>query len=139
MQPVEGDYPNLDIKWPPHCVVGTEGNQLIPGLPAEEAYDLVIEKGVDPLLHPYGACYHDLQEKISTGAIEWLRQQGIKTVLIGGLATDYCVKTTGLQLLKAGFEVILNRAACRGGCGRNQRPGIGRPASGRGPADCRQP
>ncbi len=114
MQPVEGDYPNLDIKWPPHCVVGTEGNQLIPGLPAEEAYDLVIEKGVDPLLHPYGACYHDLQEKISTGAIEWLRQQGIKTVLIGGLATDYCVKTTGLQLLKAGFEVILNRAACRG-------------------------
>ncbi len=114
MQPVTGDYPNLDIKWPPHCVVGTDGNQLIPGLPFEEAYDLVIEKGVDPLLHPYGACYHDLQEEVSTGAIEWLRQQGIKTVLLGGLATDYCVKTTGLQLLKAGFKVILNQAACRG-------------------------
>lgn len=114
MQPVEGDYPNLDIKWPPHCVVGTEGNRLIPGLPDEDAYDLVIEKGSDPLMHPYGACYQDLIETRSTGAIEWLRKQGIDTVLLGGLATDYCVKTTGLQLLNADFRVILNLAGCRG-------------------------
>ncbi len=114
MQPVEGEYLNLDIKWPPHCVVGTEGNRLIPGLPDEEDYDLVIEKGNDPLMHPYGACFHDLVETKSTGAIEWLRKQGIDTILLGGLATDYCVKTTGLQLVKAGFRVILNRSACRG-------------------------
>lgn len=114
MQPVEGDYPNLDIKWPPHCVVGTEGNRLIPGLPDENDYDLVIEKGKDPLMHPYGACFQDLVESRSTGAIEWLRGEGIETVLVGGLATDYCVKTTALQLLRSGFRVILNRAACRG-------------------------
>jgi nicotinamidase/pyrazinamidase len=30
------------------------------------------------------------------------------------LATDYCVKNTVLQLRNAGFEVILNKAACRG-------------------------
>ena len=30
------------------------------------------------------------------------------------MATDYCVKTSVLQLLKAGFEVIVNLAACRG-------------------------
>lgn len=114
MQPVEGGHPNLDIKWPPHCVVGTEGNRLIPGLPDEADYDLVIEKGNDPLMHPYGACFQDLQENISTGAIEWLQGQGVDTLLLGGLATDYCVKTTGLQLLQAGFRVILNLAACRG-------------------------
>ncbi len=114
MQPVEGNYPDLDIKWPPHCVVGTEGNRLIPGLPEEADYDLVIEKGRDPLLHPYGACFQDLRENKSTGAIEWLRRQGVDTILLGGLATDYCVKTTGLQLLRAGFRVILNLAACRG-------------------------
>ncbi|WP_413693482.1 hypothetical protein [Psychromonas sp. KJ10-2] len=33
MTPVEGDYPNLDIKWPAHCVVGTKGNSLIQGYP----------------------------------------------------------------------------------------------------------
>ena len=114
LQPVEGDYPDLDVKWPPHCVVGTRGNQLIPGLPAEQDYDLVVEKGNDPVMHPYGACFHDLKEQISTGAVEWLRQNNIQTVLVGGLATDYCVKTTALQLVKSGFKVIVNLAACRG-------------------------
>jgi len=114
LQPVTGDFPDLDVKWPPHCVVGTEGNRLLPGLPAEKDYDLVIEKGVDPLKHPYGACYHDLQETESTGAIEWLHERGITTLIVGGLATDYCVKTTVLQLLRVGFKVIVNLAACRG-------------------------
>ncbi|PHX39515.1 hypothetical protein AO284_35795 [Pseudomonas sp. NZIPFR-PS2] len=35
-------------------------------------------------------------------------------VIVGGLALDYCVKTTALQLLKAGLEVILHLPACRG-------------------------
>lgn len=114
MQPVEGDYPNLDIKWPAHCVVGTEGNQLIPGLPTEDEYDLVIEKGCDPVMHPYGACYHDLGESISTGVIEWLTKNEITTLIVGGLATDYCVKKTAMQLIDAGFRVIVNLSACRG-------------------------
>ncbi|PLY13277.1 MAG: nicotinamidase [Desulfuromonas sp.] len=114
LTPVEGDYPNLDVKWPAHCVVGTEGNQLIPGLPAEAAYDLIVEKGTDPEKHPYGACFHDLADTESTGAIEFLRAKGIKTVVVGGLATEYCVNLTATQLLKAGFEVILNLGACRG-------------------------
>lgn len=114
MTPVTGDFPGLDIKWPAHCVVGTEGNRLIPGLPAEADYDLVIEKGTDPLNHPYGACYQDLAERVSTGAIEWLRQRQIRTLIVGGLATDYCVKTTVLQLRRAGFVVFVNLAACRG-------------------------
>lgn len=114
MTPVAGDYPGLDIKWPAHCVVGTEGNRLIPGLPAENDYDLVIEKGQDPRHHPYGACFHDLAEEKSTGATEWLEGHHITTVMVGGLATDYCVKNTALQLCRAGFTVIVNIAACRG-------------------------
>ncbi|WP_025565838.1 isochorismatase family protein [Psychromonas sp. SP041] len=114
MSPVEGEYPSLDIKWPAHCVVGTKGNTLIPGLPQESSYDFLVEKGIDPLMHPYGACYHDLGEREGTGVIEWLLSKNIITVIVGGLATDYCVKTTVLQLCKAGFQVIVNLAACRG-------------------------
>jgi len=114
LQPVAGDYPDLDVKWPAHCVVGTRGNQLIPGLPAEQDYDLVVEKGMDPVKHPYGACYHDLSEQTSTGVIEWLRDHGIHCVVVGGLATDFCVKTTALQLARNGFTVVVNLAACRG-------------------------
>lgn len=114
MAPVVGNFPNLDIMWPAHCVIGTEGNRLIPGLPEESAYNLVIEKGSDPEKHPYGACYHDLREQESTGAIEWLRERKISTLIVGGLATDYCVRTTVLQLCRAGFRVIVNLGACRG-------------------------
>ena len=35
-------------------------------------------------------------------------------MICGGLATDYCVLNTVLQLKDAGFTVILNEAACRG-------------------------
>ncbi len=114
MTPVGGDYPDLDLKWPAHCVVGSEGNRLIPGLPDETDYDLLIEKGTDPLKHPYGSCYYDLGEHESTGLIEWLDKRQIKAVIVGGLATDYCVKTTVVQLCQAGFHVIVNLAACRG-------------------------
>ncbi|MFT6926743.1 MAG: nicotinamidase/pyrazinamidase [Psychromonas sp.] len=113
MTPVAGDYPNLDVKWPAHCVIGTEGNLLIPGLPNEADYDLLIKKGMDPVKHPYGACYHDLGESESTGVIEWLYERQIKVVIVGGLATDYCVKMTVLQLCRAGFRVIVNLGACR--------------------------
>ena len=113
MTPVEGDHPNLDVKWPAHCVVGTKGNMLIPGLPDEDAYDLVVRKGVDPEKHPYGSCFHDLACTESTGAIEWLRERLVDTVIVGGLATDFCMKTTALQLSAAGFRVIVNLGACR--------------------------
>ena len=68
---------------------------------------------MEPDLHPYGACYHDLAEKRSTGVIEFLRHNGVNRVLVGGLALDYCVKTTALQLRRAGFAVDVYLPACR--------------------------
>lgn len=65
-------------------------------------------------MHPYGACYHDVAERMSTGVIEWLKARDVSHVLVGGLATDFCVKATALQLQAAGFQVLLNLAACRG-------------------------
>ncbi|NJN48158.1 MAG: isochorismatase family protein [Candidatus Competibacteraceae bacterium] len=110
---VEGE-PNVDIRWPRHAEPGTKGFELINGLPLVTDYDYFVWKGVEPNMHPYGACYHDLANRMSTGVIEYLRAQGIQTVLVGGLATDYCVKNTVLQLREAGFEVVVNRAAVRG-------------------------
>jgi nicotinamidase/pyrazinamidase len=51
---------------------------------------------------------------LSTGVIEFLRIKAMDTVIVGGLALDYCVKTTAIQLAKAGFRVIVNVGACRG-------------------------
>lgn len=110
--PVEGR--DVDIRWNVHAVPGSKGFELIDGLPHPADYDYFVWKGIEPDMHPYGACYHDLGNRMSTGVIEYLRARGITHVLAGGLATDYCVKTTVLQLLDAGFAVVLNQAACRG-------------------------
>lgn len=106
---------NADLTWVAHAIVGSKGFELLDGLPDINGYDYCVWKGVDPQLHPYGACYHDIEQRLSTGLIEWLNSQGAKMVLVGGLATDYCVKHTVLQLLAGGdWRVIVNAAACRG-------------------------
>jgi len=109
---VSGD--NVEEHWPVHAVPGTEGFELVPGLPRPAEYDFFVWKGVELDMHPYGACYHDIAEEMSTGVVEWLRARGVSHVLVGGLATDFCVKATALQLQRAGFQVLLNLAACRG-------------------------
>lgn len=110
--PVAGK--NVDIRWKLHCVAGSRGHELIDGLPHPADYDFFVQKGVEPDMHPYGACYHDLAERQSTGVIEFLKMNGIDTVIVGGLATDYCVKTTACQLGRAGLRVVVNLEACRG-------------------------
>lgn len=105
--------PEVDIKWNPHCVVGTKGVELLPGLPSVREYDFQINKGIDPDAHPYGAFYHDQADTLSTGGIEFLRSKSIDTVIVGGLALDFCVKKSVEQLVDAGFRVIVNLAATR--------------------------
>ena len=111
--PVEGD--NIDVRWPRHAMMGTLGFELLDGLPHPfTGYDFMVSKGLDVDCHPYGACYHDLGDTRSTGVIEFLKSKGVTTVIVGGLALDYCVATTVMQLRAADFEVILNLAASRG-------------------------
>ena len=105
---------NMDVRWKIHGVPGSAGFHLIPGLPAVKDYDFFVWKGIELDMHPYGACYHDLAGTRSTGVIEWLRCKGIDTVIVGGLALDFCVRLTALQLRGAGFNVIVNLEASRG-------------------------
>ena len=109
--PVDGL--NMDIRWPAHAVVGTRGFELLDTLPKPSDYDYFVWKGVEPDMHPYGACFHDLQDRLSTGAIEFLRSRSVSTVLVGGLATDYCVAYSALDAVKAGLNVTVDVSACR--------------------------
>lgn len=114
LTPIANATANIDVYWPLHCVTGTTGCTLLDGLPVPENYDFFVWKGVEPHLHPYGACYHDLQNHLSTGVIEFLQSRGVNLIIVGGLATDYCVANTAKQLKNSGFQVIVNLGACRG-------------------------
>jgi len=96
-------------------VDGVKNVDMLPGLPHPQDYDYFVWKGIERDMHPYGACFHDLSNKISTGVIEWLEYENITTVLVGGLATDYCVKNTVIQLkLFTNCHIFLNKGACAG-------------------------
>jgi nicotinamidase/pyrazinamidase len=91
--------------WPPHCVADTLGAQLHPYLRLPDA--VAIKKGTEPDKEAYSG----FQE---TDLAERLRKANIKRVMIAGLATDYCVKATALDALKAGFDVVVVADAVRG-------------------------
>lgn len=44
----------------------------------------------------------------------YLKRRGVRRLLIGGLATDYCVKNTVLDACRLGFETYLLTEAIRG-------------------------
>jgi nicotinamidase/pyrazinamidase len=55
--------------------VGTEGFELLDGLPKPQQYDYFVWKGIESDLHPFGACYHDVSELRTTGVIEVLKHR----------------------------------------------------------------
>lgn len=83
--------------WPPHCVQNTNGAKFHPDLaiPPEGEIISKADKRDEAYSFFKGT---DLGRK--------LRDRGIKRLLVGGLATDYCVKETVLDGLKYGFEVF---------------------------------
>lgn len=111
---INNSNPNVDVKWTPHCIHGTKGAQILDGLPNPiTGYDFHVVKGTETDAHPYGACYTDLLEKQHTGLIAQLKFWEIETVIVGGLALDFCVKNTIRQLREADFKVLINLSACK--------------------------
>ncbi|GAA0570748.1 bifunctional nicotinamidase/pyrazinamidase [Craurococcus roseus] len=98
--------------WPDHCIQGTPGAALHPGLRAER-FAAVLRKGWRRDVDSYSA-FTENDRKTPTGLAGWLRDQGIRRVFLAGLATDFCVGWSGLDALDHGFGVVLVPDACRG-------------------------
>jgi nicotinamidase/pyrazinamidase len=92
--------------WPVHCVAGTQGAQLHPDL-NRLSIDVVVDKGQAVDTDGYSGFEGTDLEKL-------LRERGITQVTVVGLATDYCVKNTALDALRAGFAVTVDSTAVRG-------------------------
>jgi nicotinamidase/pyrazinamidase len=100
------------IAWPVHCVQGTLGAELIADLNRNLIHH-VIRKGEDPTIDSYSG-FFDNGGVRATGMEQYLRDHGVTTVFIMGLATDYCVKFTALDAAKIGFATRLILEGCRG-------------------------
>ena len=83
--------------WPPHCVQGNSGAEFHPKLMVPPDA-VIISKGDDADAEAYsGFQGTDLERR--------LRKAEVGEIFLGGLTTDYCVRLSTLDAIKAGFRV----------------------------------
>lgn len=97
--------------WPPHCVRDTAGAAFHPDL-EPPAGATVITKGDNALDDGYSA--FEGHDEAGADLASALRSDGVSTLLVGGLATDYCVRASVIDALENGFEAVLLLDAIRG-------------------------
>jgi nicotinamidase/pyrazinamidase len=104
-------------RWPPHCIRETAGAAFHPGLklPADT---IVVTKGTHPTDDGYSAFEGVAADGRALAYV--LRSNGIRKLYLGGLTTDYCVRSSALDALGEGFEVVLLTDAIQG---INVKPG----------------
>ena len=106
-------------KWPPHCIAGTVGADFHPELEWAKI-DLRLLKGTENSDDGYSAF-----EATNASLTSILQENGVPSLYVCGLATDYCVKASVLDALKEGFHTYVITDAI---AAVNQKPGDDRRA-----------
>lgn len=99
------------VLWPTHCVQGTGGAAFHKDLSTDPA-QLVIRKGFRPEIDSYSAFFEN-DRTTATGLDGYLRNRGITSVTLVGLATDYCVAYSALDAARLGYNATVLEGACR--------------------------
>ncbi len=95
------DHPDYRDSWPPHCRVGTRGAELYPGLDTSRI-EAVFDKG------EFRAAYSGFEgTSDGTPLVSWLRDHGVDSVEVVGIATDHCVRATALDAAANGFATTV--------------------------------
>ena len=101
----------LQTLWPDHCIRGTAGAAFHPDLATDRA-ELVIRKGFRGAIDSYSAFFEN-DRTTPTGLAGYLRERGLRRVVMAGLATDFCVQYSALDARRLGFEIAVVLPGCR--------------------------
>ena len=91
--------------WPSHCVAGTRGGEIHKALQPYVCEELTFDKGCDKAKEQYSGFEGENEAGQSLGEI--LELLDTDEIYVCGIATEYCVRNTCEDLLKAGFKVRL--------------------------------
>jgi nicotinamidase/pyrazinamidase len=97
--------------WPDHCVQGTGGAAFHPALKWSKA-ELILRKGFRASVDSYSAFFEN-DRTTPIGLAGYLRERGITSLTLAGLATDFCVAFSALDGIRLGFDVAVRLEACR--------------------------
>jgi nicotinamidase/pyrazinamidase len=97
--------------WPEHCIQNTYGAELAADLHGNKIQYLQ-KKGVDQRVDSYSG-FFDNRRAAKTDLDKWLRERGVGSVYVVGIALDYCVAATALDAKDLGYAtfVILDATA----------------------------
>ena len=101
---IQLDY-GPQVLWPSHCVQGSKDAEFHPDLNIPTA-QLIIRKGFRAQIDSYSA-FMEADHKTTTGLAGYLKERGIDTVYIVGIATDFCVAWTAMDAAKLGFKAFV--------------------------------
>lgn len=91
--------------WPPHCIAGTREGEIHEDLLPFVQEELTFFKGCDPAVEQYSG--FEGRNAAGQSLAEVLQLLGTEVVYVVGIATEYCVRNTAEDLLKAGFKVTI--------------------------------
>ena len=91
--------------WPVHCVAGQRGGEIHEKLRPYASEELTFDKGCDRNCEQYSG--FEGRNSAGQSLSEVLELLDVAEVIVCGIATEYCVRNTCEDLLKAGFKVIL--------------------------------
>jgi len=100
------------VLWPDHCVTGSIGADFNSELDLKPV-SMIIRKGFRKELDSYSAFFENDRHTI-TGLEGWMKNLNIETVILCGIATDYCVFYSAMDCRHAGFYTIIADDAVRG-------------------------
>ena len=91
--------------WPVHCVAGSHGGEIHSDLLPYASEELTFDKGCDKAVEQYSG--FEATNSADQSLSEVLELLDTTDVYVCGIATEYCVRNTCEDLLKAGFKVHL--------------------------------
>lgn len=91
--------------WPAHCVQGTHGGDIHESLKPYAAEELTFYKGCDPAVEQYSG--FEAMNSAGQSLGEILALLDTTDVYVCGIATEYCVRSTCEDILRAGMKVHL--------------------------------
>jgi len=97
------------VLWPPHCVQDTQNAGI---LVDNNLFLAIVKKGQDKQYDSYSGFQDDGGAKTEMNQI--LQKNGIKELIVYGIATDYCVKATAIDAVDAGYKVTVIEGLSKG-------------------------
>jgi len=97
------------VLWPPHCIQGTENARIL----IDNNLFLAVIKSPQNL-DVEGYSFFQDRNGTKTEMDTVLRINGVENVIVYGIATEYCVRATSLDLVAANYKTTVIESLCRG-------------------------